>query len=450
MSFTLSEISMSLDEIQIQHHPVFALVDCNNFYASCERVFDPKLKHVPIVVLSNNDGCVIARSNEAKRLGIQMGEPFFKCKPIIDKHGVKVFSSNFALYGDMSRRVMTVLEQFSPDQEIYSIDESFLRLDRLAEIPKLYGSQIRNTVYQWTGIPVSIGIATTKTLAKAANRIAKKNPSLNGVMDFTQLDSPDTYLAQIDIEDIWGVGRQYAKMLRTYGITNALKLKNTELKWIRKHMTVMGERMVMEMRGVSCIPLEDCPSPKKSIICSRTFGKKITKKDDLNEALASFAARACEKLRRQHSVAGKIEIFVRTSAFESDYSSATIIGTVPYTNDTRPFVRTINRMLDEIFIRGLAYKKAGVMLLDIQPENMAQENLFTPCSPVTLNPKLMNAMDRLNTEWGSGTVTLAAEGLRKSWKMRQENISKRYTTRWGELASVEVAHFQPQIRTLDV
>lgn len=413
--------------------PLFALVDCNNFYASCERVFNPKLRGVAIVVLSNNDGCVIARSNEAKKLGIQMGEPFFKCRPIIQKHGVKVFSSNFALYGDMSRRVMTVLEQFSPDLEIYSIDEAFLRLDGLPIIAEEYGREMRATVYRWTGIPVSIGIAPTKTLAKTANRIAKKVPELGGVMDFSSLPSPDDYLAMIDIGDVWGVGRQYAKMLRARGITNALKLKNTELKWIRKHMTVVGERMVLELRGTPCIPLEDAPPPKKSIICSRTFGKKVTNQDDLEQALASFAARATEKLRRQHSVAGKIEILVKTSAFEGDYHSDSAIATLPYSNDTRPFVRAVREMLEEIFVRGLTYKKAGVMLLDIRPENMAQEDLFAPNTAATLNPALMKAMDRINTEWGSGTVTLAAEGLRKAWKMRQENISKRYTTQWGEL-----------------
>lgn len=415
--------------------PLFALIDCNNFYASCERVFDPKLKTVPIIVLSNNDGCVIARSNEAKKLGIQMGEPFFKCRPIVEKNSVKVFSSNFALYGDMSRRVMTVLEQFSPDLEVYSIDEAFLRLDGLPIVPEEYGRVMKTTVYQWTGIPVSIGIAPTKTLAKAANRIAKKNPKLGGVMDFSSKPSPDEYLAMIDIEDVWGVGRQYAKMLRARGIVNALKLKNTDLKWVRKHMTVVGERMVMELCGTSCMPLEDAPPPKKSIICSRTFGKKVTQKNDLDEALASFAARACEKLRRQHSVAGKIEIFVKTSAFGGDYHSDSAIATLPHTNDTRPFVRAMRKMLDEIFGRGLAYKKAGVMLLDIQSENMAQEDLFAPSTPATLNPALMRAMDKINTDWGSGTVTLAAEGLRKAWRMRQENISKQYTTRWGELAS---------------
>lgn len=414
--------------------PLFALVDCNNFYASCERVFNPKLRGVPVIVLSNNDGCVIARSNEAKKLGIQMGEPYFKCRPIVEKNHVKVFSSNFALYGDMSRRVMTVLEQFSHDLEIYSIDEAFLRLGGLPVVPEEYGRQIKTTVYQWTGIPVSIGIAPTKTLAKVANRIAKKNPDFGGVMDFSTMSSPDEYLTMIDIEDVWGVGRQYAKMLRARGITNALKLKNTDLKWIHKHMTVVGERMVMELRGTSCMPLEDAPSPKKSIICSRTFGKKVTKKDDLDEALASFAARACEKLRRQHSVAGKIEIFVKTSAFGGDYHSDSAIATLPHTNDTRPFVRAACKMLDEIFGRGLAYKKAGVMLLDIQSEKMAQEDLFAPSDKATLNPALMRAMDKINTDWGSGTVTLAAEGLRKAWRMRQENISKRYTTRWGELA----------------
>lgn len=414
--------------------PLFALVDCNNFYASCERVFNPKLRVIPIIVLSNNDGCVIARSNEAKKLGIQMGEPYFKCRSVVEKNGVKVFSSNFPLYGDMSRRVMTVLEQFSPDLEIYSIDEAFLRLDGLPVVPEEYGQQMKATVYQWTGIPVSIGIASTKTLAKTANRIAKKLPDCGGVMDFSSLQSPDEYLAMIDIEDVWGVGRQYSKMLRARGIVNALKLKNTDLKWIRKHMTVVGERMVLELRGTSCIPLEDAPPTKKSIICSRTFGGKVIKKDELDEALASYAARACEKLRRQRSVAGKIEIVIKTSAFAGDYHSKSAIATLPHTNDTRPFVRATRELLDKIFVWGLAYKKAGVMLLDIQSENMAQEDLFAPSNKASFNPAIMRAMDKINTDWGSGMVTLAAEGFRKAWRMRQENVSKRYTTRWEELA----------------
>lgn len=414
--------------------PLFALVDCNNFYASCERVFDPKLRGVPIVVLSNNDGCVIARSNEAKKLGIQMGEAFFKCRPIVQKHGVRVFSSNFALYGDMSRRVMTVLEKFSPDLEIYSIDEAFLRLDGLPIIAEEYGREMRAMVYRWTGIPVSIGIAPTKTLAKAANRIAKKFPDFGGVMDFSTSSSIDDHLANIDIEDIWGVGRQYAKLLRSHGITTALKLKNADLKWIRKHMTVFGERMVLELRGTCCIPLEDAPPPKKSIICSRTFAKKITSHEDLDQALASFIARATEKLRRQHSVAGRIEIFIRTSPFESGFHSDSASSTLPYSNDTRPFIRTARDLLKKIIVKGLPYKKAGVVLLDICPENMAQEDLFAPSDKATLNPALMRAMDKINTDWGSGTVTLAAERFRKAWKMRQENISKRYTTKWDELA----------------
>lgn len=422
------------------HPPLFALVDCNNFYASCERVFDPKLRGVPIIILSNNDGCVIARSNETKKLGIKMGEPYFKCRSTIEKNGVRVFSSNFSLYGDMSHRVMTVLEQFSPNFEIYSIDESFLRLDGLSFVSdtakkwEAYGQKIKSTVYRWTGIPVSIGIASTKTLAKAANRIVKTHPLHKGVLDFSSLPSPDDYLAMIDIGDVWGVGQQYAKMLGARGITNALKLKNTDLKWIRKHMTITGERLVLELNGISCLALEEAPPSKKSIICSRSFGQKITKKTDLAEALASFSARACEKLRRQHSVAGKIEIFVQTSSFQGPYQADSAIASLPYTSDTRPFVRSTQKLLDEIFVPGLAYKKAGVMLLDIRSEDMAQEDLFTPSDKTTFNPALMQAMDRINTTWGSGTVSLAAEGLRKAWKMKQNLISKRYTTCWEEIA----------------
>lgn len=413
--------------------PLFALVDCNNFYASCERVFNPKLKNAPIIVLSNNDGCVIARSNEAKALGIAMGEPFFKCRPIVKKHSVQVFSSNFALYGDMSRRVMTVLEQFSPMIENYSIDEAFLRLDGVTKVSQEYAQGIRATVHQWTGIPVSIGIAPTKTLAKAANRIAKKNPEFTGVMDFSNRSDVDSFLRSILVEDVWGVGRQYAQLLNSRGIKTALQLKEADTKWIKKHMTVVGLKTVTELRGVPCIPLENAPPPKQSIICSRSFGTKVTRKENLQEAIASFAARAAEKLRKQKSVAGRIDIFIRTSPFMGNYYSDGAGTTLPHTADTRFFITAAKVLLDRLYKPGFDYKKAGIVLLDIRPENHAQGELFDP-SHLRENLAVMKAMDRINSEWGSGTVTLAAEGLRKSWKMRQENISKRYTTRWGELA----------------
>lgn len=288
---------------------IFALLDCNNFYASCERAFNPKLRKRPIVVLSNNDGCVIARSGEAKALGIPMGAPAFKFQLLFKKHGVEVFSSNFALYGDMSRRVMDTAARFTPDMEIYSIDEAFLRLDRMHDHPLDLARKIRSTVLQWTGIPVSIGIGPTKTLAKIANRVAKKQPEHGGSFSLVDHPDQDLILAGVEIEDVWGIGRQYSKKLREFGIRNALQFSKLDKDWVKKRMTVNGMHTLLELQGVPCISLDQTVATPKSIVCSRTFARAVIDKDTLAEFISGYAARTGERLRAQKCLAGHLQVF---------------------------------------------------------------------------------------------------------------------------------------------
>jgi DNA polymerase V len=297
--------------------PIFALVDCNNFYASCERVFNPGLKGQPLVVLSNNDGCVVARSNEAKALGIGMGVPEFQIRPVLRAHQVQVFSSNYTLYGDMSQRVMETLEPFSPDLEIYSIDEAFLSLSGFASRNLTeYGRTIRNTVKRWTGIPVSVGIAETKTLAKIANRVAKRTPDIGGVFDLLACPDRDALLGRIAVEDVWGIGPNHARRLKQHGITTALQLRGADDQWIRKHLGIVGLRLVMELRGVSCLDLEQCPSPKQSLTCSRAFGTLISTLAEMEEAVSVYTSRVAEKLRRERLAATVLTVCLSTNEYK--------------------------------------------------------------------------------------------------------------------------------------
>ena len=296
--------------------PIFALVDCNNFYASCERVFNPKLEGKPIVVLSNNDGCVVARSNEAKALGIGMGVPEFQIRPLLRAHHVQVFSSNYTLYGDLSQRVMETLEQFCPDVEIYSIDEAFLGLSGFTSRNLTdYGRTMCSTVKRWTGIPVSVGIAETKTLAKIANRVAKRTPDTGGVFDLLVCPDRDALLGRIAVQDVWGIGPNHARCLAQYGITTALQLRQVDDQWVRKHMGIVGLRLVMELRGVSCLDLEQCPSPKQGLTCSRAFGKPISTLTEMEEAISSYASRVAEKLRGERLAATVLTVFLTTNEF---------------------------------------------------------------------------------------------------------------------------------------
>ncbi|WP_045221530.1 Y-family DNA polymerase [Desulfonatronum thioautotrophicum] len=419
---------------------IFALLDCNNFYASCERAFNPKLRGKPIVVLSNNDGCVIARSNEAKALNIPMGAPAFKFQPLFKKHSVHVFSSNFVLYGDMSRRVMDTAARFTPDMEIYSIDEAFLRLDRMHDHPLDLAREIRATVLQWTGIPVSIGIGPTKTLAKIANRVAKKSPEHGGT--FSLVDYPDQVriLAGIEIEDVWGIGSRYSKKLREFGIRNALQFSKLDKDWVKKRMTVNGMHTLLELQGIPCIPLDQTVATPKSIVCSRTFAKAVTDNEQLEQIVCGYAARVGERLRGQKCVAGQLQVFLLTDRFRLDrpqYSNAATVSLALPSSHTPDLIRAAQRVLEQIFRSGYEYRKAGVMVFGIEKEQGRRLNLFEPSPKDRARSKaLMEVMDKVNAKWGAMTMRVGAEGTGQRWVMRQAHLSPRYTTDWKELPRV--------------
>lgn len=423
---------------------VIALVDCNNFYVSCERVFNAALHNKPVIVLSNNDGCVVARSNESKKLGIKMGQPFFQCQGIIERHNVQVFSSNYSLYAELSSRILKVLAQFSPVVESYSIDEAFLSLGELA-IDDLtdYGQMIKARVMQYTGIPVSVGIASTKCLAKIATEIVKTDPAYEGVLDLTQLSKEelDALLAKVAIEDVWGIGPKYSLFLGNYGITTAKHLKDADQKWIRRYLTVVGERIVLELRGVSCIPLETERPPKKGIMCSKTFGKEITTLDELTEAVATYTARAAEKLRQQDSLAGSLTVFICTNTFNQNipqYSNSFTVS-IPYpTAFTPELVRHALAGLQAMYKDGFRYKKAGVYLSQITPLDAVQPDLFGAYSLAqhVREARLMAIVDAINRIYGRDTLFLAVQGATRTWAMQRRRLSPQYTSRWEEILTI--------------
>ncbi|HUT97672.1 MAG TPA: Y-family DNA polymerase [bacterium] len=419
-----------------------ALVDCNNFYASCERVFQPELAGVPVVVLSNNDGCIIARSDEAKALGIAMGAPFFKTRPVIEKHRVRVFSSNFALYGDMSQRVMSTLARFSEDFEVYSIDECFLDLTGFGD-PAAYAGVIRSTVRRWTGIPVSIGLAPSKTLAKVANKLAKADRGGPGVKELLPGAELDEVLARLPVEDVWGIADRLARRLKRSGIHTAKKLRDADDRWIDKKLGVVGRRMVYELRGIGCLGLEDQPPDKKTICTTRSFATALVTLEELQEAVASFVSRSAEKLRAQSSAAGVLTVFVMTGHFGEGpkyYNSTVAVLPVP-SGVTHELLGHALVGLKRIFRSGYAYKRAGVLLGDIVPAGAVQLDLFDRLgeppdgsdSPRRRGERLMRAVDRVNRELGPQTVQYAREGLAKPWVLRTNRRSPRYTTSWREL-----------------
>ena len=420
---------------------MFALADCNNFYASCERLFAPRLEGQPVVVLSNNDGCVIARSNEAKALGIAMGAPYFKIEELIRRQGVAVFSSNYTLYGDLSRRVMQVLAGFAPRCEVYSIDECFLDFTGLPDDLTVYGLQLVRTVRQWTGIPVSLGIAPTKTLAKLANRLAKKGHGGTGpVLDWARLPAPDAALAAIPVEDIWGIASRSGAKLRQLGIADALALRNAEPKRLRAVFGVVMERIVLELRGVSCLPLELAPPPRQQIMVSRSFGVRLTAEDDLRAAVASFMARAAEKLRARQLYAQALNVFIHTSPFDTSrtgYANALTIPLAAPSQDSQLLIRLALLGLAKLYRPGYAYQKAGVLLLDLVPAGMQQATLFAPpVAETARSAALMTVIDRINQSFGRQTVRFGSEALSTQWKMRARLKSPAYTTRWDELPRV--------------
>jgi len=416
---------------------VFALVDCNNFYASCERVFDPSLKYRPIVVLSNNDGCIVARSNEVKALGIPMGVPFFEQKALIKKHNVAVFSSNYQLYGDMSQRVMDSLRLFCPDMEVYSIDEAFLRLDYLQPRNLVeYCKTIYAKILQWTGIPVSIGIGPSKVLAKVANHVAKKQTD-NGVFDIRSKQAQDEILKTLEVKKLWGIAGRWAERLGGMGISKASELRDANPTIIRKRLSVVGERILRELNGQSCIDLEDI-QPKKNIMSSKSFGDPLTKKEPIQEALSNYTARACEKLRKQNSRAQAVYVFIQTNGFretEKQYSNAiTCTLTIP-TSDTRIIIGAAKHCLNEIYKTGYRYKKVGIMLLDLIPATLDQKNLFVDTDHHP-DDHLMDIVDRINNGHGPDTLFFGVQGVTREWKMRCGLRSPRYTTQWDELLMV--------------
>ncbi len=408
----------------IQRTRKLALIDCNSFYVSCERLFNPKIRKKPVVVLSNNDGCIISRSNEAKALGIKMGEPYFKAKNIIIKNEVEVFSSNYSLYGDLSRRVMRTLKRFNTEIEVYSIDEAFIDLSNFpdSEVEKV-GKEIRETVLQWTGIPTSIGIAKTKTLSKIANHIAKKKQS--GIVSLIGIENLDPILEKVEINDVWGVGRQLTKFYQKNGIYNAKQLKNKSNTWIKKCSNVLSSRTAMELRGIPCINLETTQTKRKSCVVSRSFGKKIKKFQELKEAVANYCLNASEKIRSESLVAKSITVFVRTSPFQKDYGYYSNSKTIDFpiaTNNSIETVKTAISILESIFKNGYHYQKAGVMLIGLRSDNK-RKNLFSSEKDEKINI-LMRSIDKTNYRYGRSTLSLASAGVQKKWNMRRQYSSK--------------------------
>jgi len=418
---------------------IFALVDCNNFYVSCERIFAPSLEGRPVVVLSNNDGCVVSRSNEAKKLGIGMGVAFFKVKDLVVKSGLVALSSNYTLYADMSRRVMDTLCNFTPEIEVYSIDEAFLNLSGFGDDLTDYGRKIRQTVKQWTGMPVSIGIAETKTLAKIANRIAKHSPEAAGVFELTEQSRIDEALAQTSVEHIWGIGIRTCIKLKREGIKTALALRGVDVEWMRRRFGVTGVRTVYELRGMSCYELEDQPPAKKGITVSRMFGRKVETVEELKEAIATYATRAGEKLREGGLAAGAMTVYVMTSRFvnpKKRYFNSRGVYFPVATNYTPKLIEYATRMIQRLYKKGFLYAKAGLILGDIVPEGKVQGNLFDQADRQK-SRRLMRAIDAVNLKLPDSRLIWAAEGIDQPWQTKFAKRSKRYTTRWDELAEVE-------------
>jgi len=423
---------------------VFALVDCASFYVSCQRVFAAALHNKPTIVLSNNDGCIVALDSRAKDLGLKRGQPFFKHQEVIRRHDVQVFSSNYSLYQEMSARVMAVLAEFSSMLEVYSIDEAFLDLSYL-EIDDLteFGRAIKERVRQYTGIPVRVAFASTKCLTKIACELVKNDSRYGDVLDLTAFtrEQLDEALASVSIEDVWGIGPKYACFLSNYGVDTARDLRDADERWIRKCLTVVGARIQIELRGTSCIPLEMKRPPKQNIICSKSFGKEIATWQEMVEAVCCYTARAAEKLREQDSLAARITIFLRTNAFHEDapqYSNSFTIDLPHPTAFTPELFKHALKALHAIYKKGYSYKKAGVELSKITPMPVVQPDLFGEVSLTEHDrqARYMFIVDALNRIYGRDTLFFAVQGVARNWKMRQAMLSSRYTTRWGELVLV--------------
>lgn len=415
---------------------IYAIIDCDNFYVSCERLFRPDLNNKPVVVLSNNDGCVVSRSNEVKALGIEMGTPCFKISHIIEKHNIAVFSSNYPLYADISNRIMKSIEIFSPIIEIYSIDEAFLKLSMPIEKCTNYARDIRRHILENIGIPTTIGVAYTKTLTKVASKIAKKDKQYKGVLSLLNTQKNDKYLDMLKVQDIWGVGRQYSKWLNSKGIYTAKELKYANKKVVKKKMTIQGVRTVLELNNTECIPLDRKSLVKKSITSSKSFGKLTDSLEEVKQALAIDTTRACEKLRQQNSLTNTITVFLTTHPFKKPfYSNSKTVRLPNPVSDTSTLIKYSFTALEDIFKIGYKYKKTGVFFTNILASNNIQLDLYNPNYLKNLHKRenIMKAADKLNSTWGRDTVRVASMPKENRLKLKQENRSPRYTTNWNEL-----------------
>lgn len=415
-----------------------ALVDCNNFYVSCERVFRPDLTRTPVVVLSNNDGCVVSRSNEAKALGIKMGQPWFQCKALPEEHSILALSSNYALYADLSNRVMRILSGYTPRQEVYSIDESFLDLTGTPKL-KDVSYQMRAQVMTWTGIPVCVGIGPTKTLAKLANFIAKRHPRSKGVFNYNDLTEVQQVklLRQIDVHEVWGVGRQLSTKLADHAIYTAQDLRDAHLPTLRSAFGVVMEKTQRELQGIACLGLEEIAPAKKQIVSSRSFGQSVNDVAVLRDAMSTFVANACVKLRAQDSHASLIQVFLETDRFRKDqpqYSPSLSVPLPQPTNDSLVVNRWADYLVGRMFKPAYDYKKAGVCLSEITPVTQYQTDWLEP--PQATDARLMAALDDLNQRYGRGTVKVSTQGAYPAWQMKQERKSPNYTTDWHALPRV--------------
>jgi DNA polymerase V len=423
--------------------PLIALVDCNSFYVSCERVFRPDLIGKPVAVLSNNDGCIVARSQEVKDLGIKMGVPVFQVRHLINRHKVQLFSSNYCLYADFSARVMSLLEEFAPIIEIYSIDEAFLNLTGVCHNdPIAYGQRIKKTVWRATGIPVCVGMGPTKTLAKLANFAAKKWKQTGGVLDLSDPVRQEKLMKIVPVKEVWGIGSRTAAKLNWLGINTVWDLARQPADKIREQFNVVVARTVLELNGIACLELEEIAPDKQQIVCSRSFSRRLTEYRELSEALAEFCSRAAEKLRAQNSVTGCITIFIRTNPFNLKEPQSQRVASIKLkaaTQDTRTIIGTANRLLKEIFRAGYSYQKCGVQLSHIQPESTPDQfELFDVANDGLAKESrpLMKAFDQINRRFPKG-IAIAATGFDKTWKAKADRISLRYTTDWRELAYVK-------------
>jgi DNA polymerase V len=416
-----------------------ALVDCNNFYVSCERLFRPDLNGQPIVVLSNNDGCIVSRSNEAKALGIGMGQPWFQIKELAEEHGVLALSSNYALYADLSNRVMTILANYSPRQEIYSIDECFVDLTGTAEL-RAVSYAMRETVRRWSGIPVCVGIGPTKTLAKLANHVAKKHPRSKGVFNYNDLSEAQQIklLSQLPVSEVWGVGRKLTQRLAEQDISTALDLREAHTPTMRAQFGVVMEKTQRELQGLACIELQEITPPRQQIIASRSFGQAVEECAVIKDAVSSFVANACAKLRGQDSCAAVVQVFLMTNRFRPElpqYNPSLAIALPQPSSDSLLINRWAGWLVDHMWKPGYAYKKAGVMLSEITPAGQQQGDLLAAPAAAE-DGKLMRALDSLNQRYWRGTVKLSTQGAGLLWQMRQDSKSPAYTTDWDGLPAV--------------